>query len=433
MHIPAHQPAAMDTLVQQRHRAPAPVPDLEGLRVGMVTFSPFPADPRPRRAVEALLHEGVSVDLICLQDAGLPRRETTGALDISRLPIRHRRGGVVSYVSQYSRFIAASGAILGARSVRHPYDLVYVHNMPDILVLSALLPKARGAKVILDMHDPMPELMTTIFGLDETTLPIRLLRTMEKWSMARADSVMTVNVACRQLFASRSCPPEKIRIVMNSPDDQVFRLRKPQDRVGDAASQRPFVLMYHGSIVERNGLDLAVEALGKIHHKIPRAELRIYGRTTPFLEAVLNRAREAGLQRIVSYKGPRSLEDLVPEIEQGDVGLVPNQRNAFTDINTPTRLFEYLALGKPAIAPQTMGITDYFDSDSLFFFSAGDADDMARAIERVYFHPGEAAAVAERGQQVYLSHRWAQEKEILLDVVRELARRHSPARNGRAL
>ncbi len=54
----------------------------------------------------------------------------------------------------------------GARFKRR-YDLVYVHNMPDILVASALVPKLLGAKVILDQHDPMPELMMTIFGLDQ--------------------------------------------------------------------------------------------------------------------------------------------------------------------------------------------------------------------------------------------------------------------------
>ena len=40
--------------------------------------------------------------------------------------------------------------------------------MPDMLILSALVPKLLGAKVILDLHDPMPELMQAIFGLQET-------------------------------------------------------------------------------------------------------------------------------------------------------------------------------------------------------------------------------------------------------------------------
>ena len=78
------------------------------------------------------------------------------------------------------------------------------------------------------------------------------------------------------------------------------------------------------------------------------------------------------------YLGPRSLEGLVREIEACDVGIIPNHRSAFAEINTPTRIFEYLALGKPVIAPRAAGISDYFDDGSLVFFELGNAEDLAR-------------------------------------------------------
>ncbi len=48
---------------------------LKGKRVAMVTFSSYPFDPRPRRAANALLKEGMTVDLICLGDEKEPKRE----------------------------------------------------------------------------------------------------------------------------------------------------------------------------------------------------------------------------------------------------------------------------------------------------------------------------------------------------------------------
>ena len=75
-----------------------------------------------------------------------------------------------------------------------------------------------------------------------------------------------------------------------------------------------------------------------------------------------------------SLYGRKYLEEIVKEIEKCDLGIIPNQRNAFTDINTPTRVFEYLAMGKPVIAPSTEGIRDYFDNDSLLFFEAGNSE-----------------------------------------------------------
>ena len=404
------------------HLSPAPLvaapnPALQGKRVAMVSFSPYPADPRPRRAAEALLKEGMTVDFICLGDDTAPRRERSAGLDILRLPIEHRRGGKLAYAYQYSAFILATASILALRSLTRRYQLVYIHNMPDVLVFSSLVPKILGAKVILDQHDPMPELMTTIFNLHEHSLGVRLMRLLEKWSIGWADSVVTVNIACKRIFSGRSCRPEKIAVVMNAPDGEIFHFEAPRERRNGR-----FVIMYHGSIVERNGLDLAIDALARVRRAVPSAELRIYGRKTAFLDHVLEEARSKDLQDCVRYLGPRRLEDLVSEIQNCDLGVIPNQRNAFTDINTPTRIFEYLALGKPVVAPRTPGIQDYFAPDSLLFFDSGNAEDLARSIEHAWFNPTEVLDIVRRGQEVHQDHCWQIERERLVDAVAGLFR-----------
>jgi glycosyltransferase involved in cell wall biosynthesis len=80
-------------------------------------------------------------------------------------------------------------------------------------------------------------------------------------------------------------------------------------------------------------------------------------------------------------------------------------------------MFEYLSLGKPVIAPSTLGITDYFDKESLLFFEPGDAADLARQIEFAYFHPREMSEIACRGQNVYREHTWDRERHTLLDRI----------------
>jgi glycosyltransferase involved in cell wall biosynthesis len=399
----------------------APRSKLAGKRVGMVLFSTYPYDPRPRRAIEALLKAGMTVDLVCLAEEGAPKREVLDQLRVSRVAITQERGGKFSYAYRYSAFILVSAVILASRSLTRRYDLVYVHNMPDILVLSAMVPQALGAKVILDQHDPMPELAMTIFGLAPDSFGVRTIKKLEKWSLARADLVLTVNLACKRIFGSRSCASDKIGVVMNSPDENIFPLRVPQPYTsGNRAVKRRFVIMYHGSLVERNGADLAVEALALVRDSVPSAELRIYGRKTQFLASVLELARRKGVEANVHYLGPRGLEELVGEIENCDVGIIPNQSNAFTDINTPTRIFEYLAMGKPVIAPATPGILDYFTADSLLLFESGKATDIARQIEYAAHNYSEAVKICERGQQVYLSHTWKQERNTLLQLTNEL-------------
>ena len=412
------EPSSMCELLTERKTGTESGP-LQGKRAGIVVLSAYPFDPRPRRTADVLVRQGMSVDYICVADGKAPWREETNGINVFRVPIDHQRGGKLGYAYQYSAFILASAAILAARSRRYRYDLVFVNNMPDILVVSALLPKIFGAKVILDLHDPMPELMMTIFGKDPGSKSVRLLKFLEKWSTARADRVLVPNVACRRLLASRSCPEDRIAVMMNSPDESIFPFRPA---CSQPASNDPFVVMYHGTLVERNGLDIAIEAFACLRKKLPMAQLHIYGKATPFLERVMQSAREHDLQKNVLHFGQKPLEQIVDAIDACNVGLIPNRHNAFTHLNTPTRIFEYLARGKPVIAPRTAGIQDYFNEASLLFFEPGNADELARQIEFVASNPREALTVTERGQQVYKAHAWKQERETLERLVGEILR-----------
>jgi glycosyltransferase involved in cell wall biosynthesis len=352
----------------QRQPDRSPTQHLSGKRVAMVLFSFYPDDSRPRRAAEALVGCGMHVDLVCLRENSADRKiEVWNGVHIRRLPMTRRRGGVLGYLFQYTAFLVSSSWIVGVRCLRQRYDLVYVHNMPDFLVLSGLFPKLLGARVILDLHDPMPELMRAIFGIAENALAVRLLKWVERRSMAIADSIVTVSQTFATLFGTRSCASKKITVVMNSPDEKIFQARQTIQRMRKGR----FVIMYHGSLVERNGVDLAVEAFARVRATIPEAELRIYGSPTPFLHRVMDSVRARGLEKSVQYLGPRLSEQIAEAIQECDLGIIPNQRNIFTEINTPVRMFEYLALGKPVIAPRASGICDYFDEHSLIYFERG--------------------------------------------------------------
>ena len=401
---------------------PSSTESLRGKRVAVVVFSHYPSDPRPRREAETLAQLGMKVEVISLrQNDQEPLRETFNGINILRVPLKHWRGGKIAYVFQYGYFILSAFFLLAFRSLTRRYSLVHVHNMPDVLVFAALVPKICGAKVILDLHDPMPELMMTIFSLKRESLGVRMLQLLEKWSISFADAVFTPNAAFQKLFAARSCRADKLRVVMNSPDERIFKYRDSTQQtpaVRDAA--KPFIIMYHGAIVERHGLDIAVQALESLIRFIPSAELRIFGRPTPFVHQVMELVRERGLQEAVRYLGVRSLDQIVEAIDDCDVGIIPNRRSIFTEINMPTRIFEYLARGKPVIAPLAAGIQDYFSSNDLIFFELGDADDLARKIRYVFSQPREVTEIMKRGQAVYRAHRWSEERSGLVVLVGEL-------------
>ncbi len=418
--------AANHSGVQRLANGHAQKLSLENVNVAVVLYSYYASDPRPRREAEALKRAGANVDVICLRkNKSEPAYENLNGINIYRIPLKRRRAGKLVYILQYAWFLAASFLRLTAWSLKKHYKLVHVHNMPDFLVFSGWFPRLRGAKIILDLHDPMPELFRSIYGLQENHLTVQWLEKMERHSIAFADLVITPNIAFKDLFTSRSCHPGKIQTVMNSPEAEIFNPRQnsvmQHDSSNEVASEnikpRSFTLMYHGLIVERHGLDMAVEAIAKLKAKIPGITLNLYGERTDYLEKILQLAQKLGLKDAIVFHGFKSLGEIASDISKIDLGLVPNRLSVFTQINFPTRIFEYLAMNKPVIVPSTRGIRDYFGDDEILFFEPDNAKDLAAKIEWAYQNPDGLRLLVENGRRVYEKNCWEQEQEKFLGMV----------------
>jgi glycosyltransferase involved in cell wall biosynthesis len=390
-------------------------------RAAAILFSYYPSDPRPWRAALALASSGMTVEVLCLQDnSSTPCKETLHGIKVFRMPLQKRRSGYIRYLFEYTAFLLTAVIFLTYRSIRYGYDLIHVHNMPDFLVFTALVPRLLGTKVILDMHDPMPELYESIAGHKHRRWLDGLLKKIEKFSLKFADLVLTPNAAFRELFASRSCDPGKLHIIMNSPDEEIFRPNEISIRSVPGGNTHPFKLMYHGSFVVRNGLDIAIEAVALARLHIPNVTLEIYGKRTEYLDASLAVAKQKGLDNCIFYLGSKSRVGIAQAIASSDLGLVSNRQSTFTELNMPTRIFEFLAIGKPVIAPNTRGIRDYFGLDELLFFEPGKPEDLARVIQWCFYHREEVNRVMEKGRQIYQQHLWSSEKAYYLSLVKYL-------------
>jgi len=384
----------------------------------MVVFSYYPDDPRVRREAEAMVTAGMSVDVICLKRPGDNTHETVDGVAVHRLPVVRKRGSPLRYLWEYMAFFFLSFIRIMSLHFRSAYHIVHVHNMPDFLVFTALVPKLSGARVVLDLHDPMPEVFISKYDLSPSHLLIRMLRVVEKVSIRFADVILTPNLAFKRLFVGRGCPEDKVHIIMNSPDTRIFHSRsnhQPHAAVDDGA----FVLMYHGTIVERHGLETALEALQVLRGKMPGLRFDVYGEGD-YVDGFKERTATLGLSDIVRYHGQVSLETISRRIESIQIGVIPNKRSVFTEINLPTRIFEYLSKGKTVVVPRTSGIQDYFDDTSIHFFEPGNAKSLAQTILRIYEQPDYSKQVLEKGLSVYNKHSWELEKVRLTELVRSL-------------
>jgi glycosyltransferase involved in cell wall biosynthesis len=367
----------------------------------------------------------MDVDLLCLQQfPDEPRREQINGVEVFRIAVKKRRGGKLAYATQYLAFLFQSFLWLSFRQLIRRYDLVHVHNMPDFLVFCAIFAKALGARVVIDLHDPTPEVFISVYNLAPDHWLVRLLRWAERISIWFADLVLTPNISFRDLFVGRSCPLGKIEILMNSPLEEVFPLKEPREEApSDRRIRAGFVVMYHGTLVERHGLHTAVEAIAQLRERIRGLRFHIYGEETAYLrEKVLPLVARLDLQNEVIYFGEQSQKVIAREVAECDVGVIPNLKTVFTEINFPTRIFEYLAFGKPVIVPDTQGIRDYFNVSNMLFFRGGDVEGLACQIQWVFDNPQKARTLVRAGQEVYRCHLWKEEERRLIALVSRLVR-----------
>jgi glycosyltransferase involved in cell wall biosynthesis len=385
-------------------------------RVCMVAYTIYPADTRIRREAEALVQRGDEVEIVCPDAPSLKGRRALAGVTIH--PVSSfdysRDARPLAYLKRYLSFLVASSAKLLRLHLRRRYDVIHVHTMPDFLVFSALGPKLLGAKVVLDVHDLMPELYASKFSLAETHSIIRVIRAVERLSIRVANRAIAVHHPHLEALIAHGSPRDKFTILMNLPDPALF---VPLPR---ASSSSKFTILYHGMVGSRHGLDVAVSAIARAQRQADNIELRIIG-DGDYFPTVRKLVDDLDLSSTVRLEqGLVPVEELIPAIRAASLGIVPILDDPFTRFMLPVKLLEYVALGVPVIASDTATIRSYFDETMIALCVPGDPDDLAEKIVDLHNDPAKRQQLSEAALSFGHEHSWDREKLKYYDLIDSL-------------
>jgi glycosyltransferase involved in cell wall biosynthesis len=378
---------------------------------------------RVGREIEALAEAGHEVDVICLRGAGQPAFERSGRVRFRRIALKGARGGIVRDVVEHVAFFALVAVLLSVRQPRRHYAVIQIQSVPETLVFAAIVPRLLGARVVLDLLEPMPEFFSSRFEVSLDHPMVRVARRLEQASIRFADAAITCTTLMRDAFTARGASKDKVQVIHDGADERVFT---PDGQMASDSSDGRFTLICHGTVEERYGLDTVIRAVALLKDELPGLRFEIVGQGSylPILEQL---ALDLGVADNVYFSreflpGP----DLVAALAAADVGVVAMKRDAFRDLTLCAKLFDFISMRKPTIASRTRSVEKYFDESCLRFFTSDDPVDLARAIRELHADPELRRGMVERATLAGDPYRWPHERERYLAIIERQIERARP-------
>jgi len=386
--------------------------------VCIVVQSVYDFDPRVRRKAEALVAAGYVVDVLALRAANGKKKYVLNGVNVYTLSLGKKRGSLFRYAFEYAAFFVWAFVRVPLLMRRRRYLAVDVNTLPDFLIFAPVIARWMGAKLILDMHEITPEFYMSKYGISESSWLVRLLKWQEKRSFDFADRVITINQPILDLFVRRGLQPSKAAVVMNAVDEAKFAGVVSAPSPTTSASDR-FVMMYHGTLTSTYGLDIAIEAFGAAHDRMPGAEIWILG-SGPEQGPLSELASRHGVGAKVKLIGQVPSSEIPGWLSQCDAGILPFRRDVFLDFAFPNKLPEFVVMGKPVLISRLKAIRHYFGEESLAYFEPNSAPDLAEQMVRVYRDRALRDRLAANATREYAPIRWDLMKRRYLTLLDEL-------------
>ena len=277
-------------------------------------------------------------------------------------------------------------------------------HRPDAILAVSPLPAGfaalalhawHGAPLIYDLQDIWPDSARAV-GVMKPGPAMRLLGVLEKLLYRHSARVVVISDGFREYLVNLGVPPDCVRVIPNGVDDELFRATGPEHRLRcTRLLQGRFIVGYVGNHGLAQGLDTVLDAADRLRGDAVAFLLIGEGVEKSRLE---RKAREARLDNVRFLRGvPRRR---VPGLLAAcDAGLVILRDDPLFYITIPSKLYEYMAAGKPvlcSVGGETAGLVEAARCGRVVPPSDGAA--LADAVRALARDPAACAAMGESGR-----------------------------------
>lgn len=292
------------------------------------------------------------------------------------------------------------------------YERYALYNAAAVVV-----GRLTGTPVVLEVNETA--------GVDRTRQGKRLAmpwlaRWIERRLFRAAGGVVVVSGYLREYVERAGVAPARVRVTPNAVDAERF---DPARVDGGAVRRRcglegGTVVGFAGSFTKWHGLDLLLRAASILAPEFPELRLLLVGDGARRMKAE-ELAAELGLSERVCFPGKVPHAAMPEYLAAMDVGVMP----ASNVYGSPMKVFEYLAMGRPAVAPRYGPLEEAIThGEDGFLFRPNDVEDLASCLQLLLRDAGLRDTLGRAAREKVLRrHQWIHNARAVLDLSRASA------------
>ncbi|MDX2051551.1 MAG: glycosyltransferase family 4 protein [Polyangiaceae bacterium] len=243
---------------------------------------------------------------------------------------------------------------------------------------------------------------------------------IEAYVFRQADAIIVVSEFLKERITNLGVPAAKIHVVPNGVDETLFDPTRERvdvrGRLGIAPST--VVVGFVGWFVPWHNLELLLNAFADVARG-QDARLCLVG-DGALKEALLEQAVQLGIDQQLVFPGAVPYSQMPDFVAAMDICVIPGS-NAY---RSPIKLFEYMAMGKPVVAPFYPPIRSVLEPESEgLIFAPDDRQELAAHLDRLLKDPELRRRMGQKGREKVLAkHLWRHVAERVLNIYQGISK-----------
>jgi glycogen synthase len=301
-------------------------------------------------------------------------------------------------------------------------DIIHAHS-PSLNGIPALRAGRKfGIPVVYEVRALWEDAAVDHGTFHDGSFKYGLSRFVETKLFKSVNALFAICEGLKKEMVSRGIPDEKVTVIPNCVDTGVFYPMDCNLKIADRYGLKDKIVYgFIGSFYHYEGVDLLIDSFRNVLKKNRDIRLLLVG-DGPERSALFEKAAKKGLLGKIIFTGKVSHEDVTKYYSVIDFLIYPRKRIRLTELVTPLKPLEAMAMGKVVIGSDVGGIKELItNSKDGFLFKAGDVDNLSILLTELAFKKEGFQEISKTAiETVQKKHRWEIAIKKYLSVYKRL-------------